>query len=360
MFPMGSENLPIWMMNLPPGSVHQGAHKTLVITPNPHDYNVTAFGTTLPHVFGGGNGGGGMVPNQVESETGDGVSSTYTPLAQKVFVNPYENPATGEGADAVIEQEVLSKEAVDAAMAQSNDVNDRMVTLGQITNSKTPGPAGRPYDPKEHEAVLRASGVPDVAPNPDYIFEQMLRQPAPAPSAPTWNMPNYGPQQPGIPDALASYIRQQMQEMQRQTSWPTERPSRAPGFREPPKPPAVALEQSDSKPGDYAHIGLPWVKDPPEAPKVTVIFSFGRMTHKAKFHNVSVRQCGTHKCLYLGIDERYEGAMTFPDPSGDPFRVTVPDKDIDLIVYDADIRLDCGGKLTFIVLLEAGEEEYDG
>lgn len=355
-----------WASNVGKSNMHPAMHGCVAITDDPNKYHVTGFGTVLPHLPPGMSGGGSRASGQMEIATGDGASPGFNTNAPAVvFLDP-EDPATGEGAKGVINHSKISTRDVEVVMADNTKLDEKMVKLAQISQEDTGhyselGPLGSPGGEGVRgmpaPPVSQPASIQQFSPSRDYAFEQALRG-RPAMGNGFDSAPRYYMSQPEVPPALYAVLEQQTEllKMMQDRAGLTEK--KQSDFQ----PYSLADNkhlkpaESDEKVGDYGHIGLPWLKDPPEAPKVTVVFSFGRLTHKAKFHDVSVRQCGQHRCLYLAIDERFEGAMTFPDPSDEPFRVIVPEKDLDLIVYDADIRLDCGGKLTFIVLLEAGEE----
>lgn len=368
-----------WVSNIGKNNMHPAMHGCVAITDDPNKYHITGFGTVLPHLPPGVSGGNSKAAGAMEAATGDGASPGFKIEAPPiVFIDP-EDPVTGEGARGVINQSKVSSKDIEGVMTEETKLEEKMVKLAQISQDGSepqadyagcpvgpngpigppggplgpqclPGPSG-PNDPN-FTTLLNSASIQQFNPSRDYAFEQALRQPVQPPSHP------YLLGQPGVPSALYAMLDQQAAMIKLlQDKAGLEEKKRSDFAPYDLKESKDKIPEKDS--GDYGHIGLPWLKDPPEAPKVTVIFSFGRMTHKAKFHDVSVRQCGHHRCLYLAIDERFEGSMTFPDPSDEPFRVVVPEKELDLIVYDADIRLDCGGKLTFIVLLEAGEE-YGG
>lgn len=352
-----------WASNVGKSNMHPAMHGCVAITDDPNKYHVTGFGTVLPHLPPGMSGGGSRASGQMEIATGDGASPGFNTNAPAVvFLDP-EDPATGEGAKGVINHSKISTRDVEVVMADNTKLDEKMVKLAQISQESLEDPRILTSIPGPIPSGTPLAAPPEFAapgPGRDYAFEQALRG-RPAMGNGFDSAPRYYMSQPEVPPALYAVLEQQTEllKMMQDRAGLTEK--KQSDFQ----PYSLAdnkhlkAAESDEKVGDYGHIGLPWLKDPPEAPKVTVVFSFGRLTHKAKFHDVSVRQCGQHRCLYLAIDERFEGAMTFPDPSDEPFRVIVPEKDLDLIVYDADIRLDCGGKLTFIVLLEA-VEEYAG
>lgn len=340
-----------WVSNIGKNNMHPAMHGCVAITDDPNKYHVTGFGTVLPHLPPGMSGGNSKAAGAMEAATGDGVSPGFRIEAPSiVFIDP-EDPVTGEGARGVINQSKISTRDIEVVMADSAKLEEKMVKLAQISQEEA-GPLGPPAIPGP-PAYPQPASIQQFSPSRDYAFERALREPADLRRQADVS-PVFSTAQPEIPFALQAVIEQQSAVIKLLQDKAGLGEKKRSDF-EPHQLNGDKDKASEKASGDYSHIGLPWLKDPPEPPKVTVVFSFGRLTHKARFHDVSVRQCGNHKCLYLAIDERFDGAMTFPDPSDEPFRVIVPEKDLDLIVYDADIRLDCGGKLTFIVLLEAGE-----
>lgn len=336
-----------------------GMHGCKIISEDPYKYHITGFGTVLPHVKSGSSGAGTKAAGQMEVATGDGASPGFdsSKMAPVVFLDP-QDPATGEGAGAVMNPSNVSESEIQAVMSGEEELADKMTKLAQLSQRQgeagIPGPLG-----PQCEGVAGPPAPAVSVPSPDYVFEQAMRNP-PGSSfsavSPSGSSVAHPLQQPEIPTALHALLAQQASTIQfLQNRFENDKRSDfSPMILDKGSP-----EKEGPQPGpvrNYGNIGLPWLKDPPEAPKVTVIFSFGRLTHKARYHDLSVRQCGTIKCIFLAIDERWDGNMTFPDPSDEPFRLTSPEKDIDLMVYDAGIRLDCGGKLSFIILLEAGEE----
>jgi hypothetical protein len=339
------------MMTPPPeGTVHEAMHDFVAHTPDPNAYHdVPALrGVIIPHIPPGMSGAGGSLDlrgansEKVESMVGDGASTAFDPNAprSRVTINILENIKTGEETKANVDlKEFFREDRVQLAIASANSPAERMKRLVEM---KDDGQANKPMSITPGVPIVRQDKRPSLSPNAAFnkaLENDLVYRPSPQEA---YELQKSQQHAQGSTD-FSALIGQLIKEIRQ--------PVQVPGdYVEEPKKQDPNL--------DYSEIGMPWLKVVPQAPKVTVVFDFGVVSHKAKFSAVEEWKTGNGlRCLYLAVDERFDGNWCFPEPSNKPFRIAVPDKNLDMTVYDAGMRLPLGDKLTFIILLEAEPEE---